>query len=122
MKFQQNVSGLLLVDVIDKDGWRNILKRGIENWPTDGSRPYICGPPWEPAVLDLPNCKAIHAEGVKCPRCGHWHMVSVNWDNWCDRCCRVFIEEYPDHEYTFSIKEAYRVQRERWHVGEYATK
>lgn len=33
----------------------------------------------------------------KCPRCWQFHSVVGNFDDLCDRCCRVIIEAFKDH-------------------------
>lgn len=36
---------------------------------------------------------------TKCPRCWHYtHEGLHNHDGLCDRCCRVLIDHYPNHE------------------------
>lgn len=57
------------------------------------------------------------AAGVKCPRCGHYHRVEDNFDNLCDRCCHVLIEDHPDFWAVPHIKEAYARQRIKWNVN-----
>jgi hypothetical protein len=48
--------------------------------------------------------------GVKCPRCWHRHHLYDNYDNLCDRCCHVIIEDFPHHESAPFIVEAYEKQ------------
>lgn len=50
---------------------------------------------------------AANVEGMhKCPRCWHWHTIQRNYDNLCDRCCKVLVEDFPDHESVPHIRAA----------------
>jgi hypothetical protein len=43
---------------------------------------------------------------TKCPRCWHYtHEGLHNHDGLCDRCCRVLIDHYPNHESVAHILE-----------------
>lgn len=43
---------------------------------------------------------------TKCPRCWHYtHEGLHNHDSLCDRCCRVLIDHYPNHESVARILE-----------------
>mgnify|MGYP000930103236 CR=1 FL=1 len=55
---------------------------------------------------------------VKCPRCWHYHSVKLNHDNLCDRCCRVMVENFPDHEQTPFILASLEKQREMFRAAE----
>ena len=41
---------------------------------------------------------------VKCPRC--WHMShSLNFDNLCNHCVAVILEDFPEHASVPHIKQ-----------------
>ncbi len=61
--------------------------------------------------------QATRAAGAKCPRCGLFHLMALNFDNLCDRCCHVLVDDFPDHESVPGIKESYAAQRTKWNVG-----
>ena len=43
---------------------------------------------------------------VRCPRCWHYtHEGLSNYENLCDRCCRVLIDAWPDHPSVPHIKK-----------------
>lgn len=51
------------------------------------------------SVADDPNY-------AKCPRCWHYtHSGISNYNSLCDRCCRVLLDHWPDHESVPHIKE-----------------
>lgn len=66
-------------------------------------------------TIDI-DVKAMKADGQKCPRCGIYHMCNLNYDNLCDKCCHVLLEDWPDHEAIPGIKAAYESQRSKWSV------
>lgn len=43
---------------------------------------------------------------VRCPRCYGNHSVRGNFDNLCDKCQRVLLSDFPDHESVPFIREA----------------
>ena len=63
--------------------------------------------------------------GVKCPRCRHFHPFVDNFDNLCDRCCKVLLELIgPIQGFDLDmaqtgIKEAYKIQSEKYTIKEY---
>jgi len=54
------------------------------------------------------------SDGLKCPRCWHYHYVRENHDNLCDRCCLVMMSDFPDHAETPAITEKWQAQREKY--------
>ena len=44
--------------------------------------------------------------GAECPRCRIVHTIQHNYDNLCDRCCKVLVEDFPDHESVPHIRAA----------------
>jgi hypothetical protein len=50
--------------------------------------------------------------GVECPRCYCIHTFKMNYDNLCDMCCYILIDDYPNHISIPFIKEAYKLQKE----------
>ena len=46
-----------------------------------------------------------HADGVKCPRCWHWHMADLNFENLCNKCVGIILENFPTHESVAGIME-----------------
>ena len=62
------------------------------------------------SVRDDPNY-------TKCPRCWHYtHEGLQNYDSLCDRCCRVILECWPDHESWPRIKSNWDAQKVKWSV------
>jgi isoleucyl-tRNA synthetase len=69
---------------------------------------------WEYKNQDGFAC-SVTAESIKsnenytqCPRCWFYHSIEFfppNYDNLCDRCCRVMVQEYPDHPSVPKMKE-----------------
>lgn len=59
------------------------------------------------ALRDDPNY-------VKCPRCWIYHSIKDNYDCLCDRCCRVLVDAFPNHESVPHIKASYEAQRMRY--------
>jgi hypothetical protein len=57
-----------------------------------------------------------HMPGVGCPRCRKWHPMELNHHGLCDNCCTVILAEHPDHPSVPFIREAYRLQREKFGV------
>lgn len=52
---------------------------------------------------------------IKCPRCWNYtHEGLHNYDGWCDRCCLVMIQYYPDDDRTKSIVENRKLQQDKW--------
>lgn len=56
--------------------------------------------------------KVAHADGVKCPRCWHWHMADLNFghtpedivadpklasEHLCNKCVGIILEHFPHH-------------------------
>lgn len=54
------------------------------------------------------------SEGVKCPRCWHYHGVRENHDSLCDRCCLVLIDRFPDFDETPKVKASLEAQKEKY--------
>ena len=51
---------------------------------------------------------------TKCPRCWHYtHEGLHNHDGLCDRCCRVLVDAWPDHESVPYIKEKWSGHEQR---------
>jgi hypothetical protein len=47
----------------------------------------------------------------KCPRCWHYtHDGITNYDSLCDRCCRILLDRYPDHDSVPHIKQNWKTQ------------
>jgi hypothetical protein len=42
----------------------------------------------------------------KCQQRGHWHTIQRNYDDLCDRCCKVLVNDFPDHPSVPHIKHA----------------
>lgn len=42
---------------------------------------------------------------VKCPRCYHHHMASLNFDGLCNVCVEFLLKHFPDHASIPFIKE-----------------
>jgi len=57
------------------------------------------------------------SQGLKCPRCWHYHYVRENHDDLCDRCCLVMITGFPDHPETPAIREKWEAQRLKYTVA-----
>lgn len=51
---------------------------------------------------------------TKCPRCWMYHAVKDNYDGLCDRCCRVIVDSFPNHESVPHIKASYEAQRVKY--------
>jgi hypothetical protein len=57
------------------------------------------------------NSLANNPDYVKCPRCWHYtHSGLSNHDCLCDRCCRILIDAWPNHESVPHIIENWRKQ------------
>lgn len=56
-----------------------------------------------------------------CPRCRQRHYCVDNFDQLCDRCSQVLLAEHPNHPSISGIKEAYRLQREKWMLNDRST-
>jgi len=63
-----------------------------------------------PTTSTVIPCKSLGM--VKCPRCYHHHAVIWNFDNLCDRCQSIILENFPTHESVPFIKEALRKQEQ----------
>ncbi len=73
------------------------------------------------------NCTKIivtSTEGLKCPRCRHYHYFILNYDNLCDRCCNTILEEHPEYneEVTSGIINTYKKQSLKWKIPLYFVK
>lgn len=46
---------------------------------------------------------------VKCPRCRKYRHIStdINFDNLCDYCTEVLVDNYPEHESVIEIKRVW---------------
>lgn len=51
---------------------------------------------------------------TKCPRCWHFHAVRLNYEGLCDRCCKVLIEDWPNHESVPGIVASREAQRQQF--------
>ena len=58
--------------------------------------------------------KIEKADGVKCPRCWHYHVIAANHDHLCDRCIMVILEDYPGSETAAAIKANLADQRKQY--------
>lgn len=52
--------------------------------------------------------------GVKCPRCWCYHYLKDTFDNLCDRCTNIMINDYPDHQLTTTIKELRSAEKKKY--------
>jgi len=64
--------------------------------------------------MDTPEITASVAQGIKCPRCWHYHGVRENHDGLCDRCCLVMMQDFPQHEETPAITAKWQAQQSKY--------
>ena len=60
---------------------------------------------------------ANNGRNVKCPRCWRWHGVIENYDDLCDRCQLVILEDHPDFEAVPFILESLQKQADKYWSG-----
>lgn len=65
---------------------------------------------YEALLCPQPTCVVLslvnNPDYTKCPRCWHYtHEGLHNHDGLCDRCCRVLLDHWPDHESVPHIKQ-----------------
>jgi len=65
---------------------------------------------YEALLCPQPTCVVLslvnNPDYIKCPRCWHYtHEGRHNHDGLCDRCCRVLLDHWPDHESVPHIKQ-----------------
>ena len=54
------------------------------------------------------------SDGIKCPRCWHYHHIADNHDGLCDRCCLTMMADFPSHEETAAIREKWEAQKMKY--------
>lgn len=69
-------------------------------------------------TVNTVDITAAPSRGTKCPRCWHYHHVAENHDGLCDRCCLTMMADFPEHEETPYITEAWNKQRDKYTITE----
>ena len=73
--------------------------------------------------------KVAHADGVKCPRCWHWHMADLNFghtpedivadpklasEHLCNKCVGIILEHFPHHASVPFILDNLKARGIKW--------
>src|SRR3990167_4378196 len=88
------------------------LRNKLENLKTRDPLGAMLGEEYLFEALNGPDESTRGA--VKCPRCWRYHLMAMNFDYLCDWCCRVLLDDFPNHESVPHILEAYAKQREKY--------